>query len=93
MTMELIAGRPPTQPPPGAAIAPHLTITRTIPIVFVSLADPVESGVVASLALRRSLQAPAKFDLVINLKTARALGLTIPDKRSKRSRQVSARCW
>jgi hypothetical protein len=73
MTMELIAGRPPTQPPPGAAIAPHLTITRTIPIVFVSLADPVESGVVASLALRRSLQAPAKFDLVINLKTARGL--------------------
>jgi ABC-type uncharacterized transport system substrate-binding protein len=109
------------------AVAALALETRTIPIVFVNVSDPIGSGFVASLALAARhrvpaiyayryqvtggglisygvdiassfraaasyvdrilkgekaanlpVQAPTKFALVVNLKTAIALGLTVP---------------
>ena len=120
-----------------ATVEPLQQATRTVPIVFVSVIDPVGAGVVESLArpggnatgftaieygisgkwlellkeiapgIRRAavlrdradasgtgqldriikgekpadlpVQAPVKYELAVNLKTAKALGSTIPD--------------
>ena len=52
--------------------------TRTLPIVFAAAADPVESGLVTSLARPGGNVTGLSAELLINLRTAKALGLTIP---------------
>jgi ABC-type uncharacterized transport system substrate-binding protein len=47
---ELVALAPDVILAPGASLAPLLEATRTVPIVFVTVIDPVGAGFVASLA-------------------------------------------